>query len=59
MVDLGANVSSMATFSPSSPSSPATTSANNKNKPSELFKKGIKRDPTLFSVLKGNKDWDS
>ena len=59
MVDLGTNVSSMAAFSPSSPSAPATTNTNNKNKPSEVFKKGIKRDPTLFSVLKGNKDWDS
>ena len=37
----------------------ATTNANYKNKLSEIFKKGILRNLSLFLVLKGNKDWDS
>ena len=35
------------------------TTRNQKNKPLEIFKKGIKSDPSLFLVLKGNKDWVS
>ena len=42
-----------------STASSTTATTNNKNKPSEVFKKEIKRDPSLFSVLKGNKAWDS
>ena len=42
---------------PTTIASTATTT-NQKNKPREIFKKGIKRDPLLFSVLKGNKDQD-
>ena len=40
----------------STSAAPSNANEDCKNKLSEIFKKGIKRDPSLFLVLKGNKD---
>ena len=56
-MDLSAAITTF--FGASTTTTSTTTTANQKNKPSEAFKKEMKRDPLLFSVLKGNKDWDS
>ena len=53
-MDLSAAITTF--FGASTTTTSTTTTANQKNKPSKIFKKGIKRDPSLFSVLKGNKD---
>jgi hypothetical protein len=52
----------IATRTPSSISAPSTnrlstgtTSNNSNNSPADIFRRGIKRDPTLFPILKDEK----
>ena len=55
-VDMDQNAPITTFFGAPETAASTTTAANEKNKPSEIFKKRIKRDLSLFSILKGNKN---
>ena len=52
MVELDPNVAFTTGFGTTGPTNTTTTTTSNTNKAAAAFKKGIKRDPALFSVLK-------
>ena len=55
-VDMDPNAAFSTFFGTPATAASTTSITNNKNKPSETFKKRIRKDPSQFSVLKGNKD---
>ena len=59
MVELDPNIAFTTNFGPAMPTNAASASANSTSKTAAAFKKGIKRDPSLFLVLKEDNQWDS
>ena len=59
MVELGPNATFGTNFGSTAPTTAASPSANSTTKAAAAFKRGIKRDPSLFLVLKEDNQWDS
>ena len=59
MVELDPNVVFSTGYGTIESTNAATASTSNASKSAAAFKKGIKRDPSLFSVLKEDNKWYS
>ena len=59
MVELDPKVAFPIGYRGVEPANTATTTTSNTTKAVAAFKKGIKRDPALFLVLKEDNQWDS
>ena len=59
MVDQNQNVAVNTSLGSTASTNAASASNNSNTKTAAAFKRGIKRDPSLFSVLKEDNKWDS
>ena len=59
IVELDSNIASHSGYRVAGSANTATTTTSNTNKTAAAFKKSMKRDVALLSVLKEDNQWDS